>query len=136
MQIVPHLGFDGQCAAVFEFYEKCLGGVINMMMRHGESPIASEVPADWHSRILHAELTVGDQLLYGADAPPGRFDRQQGFAVTLNFPEPDEGRRVFDALSAGGTIQMPFEPTFWASGFGMVVDQFGTPWMINCNPAP
>jgi PhnB protein len=36
-------------------------------------------------------------------------------------------------LAAGGQVQMPFEKTFWAEGFGMLVDKFGTPWMVNCS---
>jgi len=48
----------------------------------------------------------------------------------------DDSERIFAALSDKGTVQMPLQQTFWARRFGMLIDQFGTPWMINCeNPA-
>jgi PhnB protein len=56
-----------------------------------------------------------------------------GFSVSLQFADTAEAKRVFDALAEGGTVKMPFEETFWAAGFGMVTDRFGTPWMMNCD---
>ena len=35
-------------------------------------------------------------------------------------------------MAEGGQITMPFAKTFWAEGFGMLVDRFGVPWMVNC----
>ncbi len=134
MQIDPYLLFDGQCEAAFKFYEKILGGKIDAMMPHEGSPAAEHVPAEWRSKILHARLVVGDRVLMGSDAPPGRFEPMKGFSVTLGIDEPEEAERLFNALSANGTIHMPLEKTFWAERFGMFVDQFGTPWMINCAP--
>jgi PhnB protein len=55
----------------------------------------------------------------------------QGFALAINYPSVDEGRRAFDALSAGGKVTMPMQQTFWAEAFGMCTDKFGTPWMVN-----
>ena len=52
--------------------------------------------------------------------------------MTLGIDDPREAERVFHALSENGTVQMPIQKTFWAARFGMLVDQFGTPWMINC----
>ena len=67
-----------------------------------------------------------------SDAPPDRYEQMRGFSVTLNIDEAKQAERVFSALSENGTIQMPIQETFWAVRFGMLVDQFGTPWMINC----
>ena len=51
----------------------------------------------------------------------------------INLSKDIEGaRRMFTALSEGGRVTAPFDKTFWAAGFGMVVDQFGIPWMVNC----
>jgi PhnB protein len=68
----------------------------------------------------------------GSDSPLDRFEKMQGFSVTLNIKEPKDAERVFDALAEGGTVRMPLEETFWAVKFGMLTDRFGTPWMINC----
>jgi PhnB protein len=132
MQLSPYLAFDGQCEAAFKCYEECLGGKIVMMMRYGESPMADQTPPDWREKVLHVTLAVNDQVLSGADAPPGRYQKPQGFSVTLSLGDPAEAERIFKTLAEKGTVQMPIQETFWALRFGMVVDRFGTPWMINC----
>jgi|SRR5664279_2479652 PhnB protein len=135
MQMNPYLLFDGQCEAAFKFYEKCLGGKIEAMMPHQGTPAASHVPAEWQTKILHARLVVGDQILMGSDAPPGRQQKPQGFSVNLGFKDPAEAERIFHALVESGTVTMPFGETFWATRFGMLVDRFGIPWMVNCEKA-
>ena len=132
MQISPYLAFDGQCEAAFRFYAACLGGRIEMMMTHGESPMADRSPPEARDRIMHAQLVVGDTVLMASDGPPGHHQAMQGFSVSLMVGEPAEAERVFAALAEGGTVRMPLEETFWAMRFGMVTDRFGTPWMVNC----
>ncbi|MEW6749366.1 MAG: VOC family protein [Candidatus Latescibacterota bacterium] len=132
MRIDPYLSFDGQCRAAFEFYAKCLGGKIEAMMPFAGSPAAGDVPEDQRNWILHARLSLGDQDLMGSDAPHGRYSRPQGVHVTLRIEDPAEAERVFRALSEGGTVSMPLGGTFWAQRFGMCVDRFGIPWMVNC----
>lgn len=129
MRITPYLTFDGRCAEAFRFYQELLGGSLEMMT-HGESPIADEVPPDQHDRVLHASLTVGDHRLMASDAPPEQFDEAQGLSVSLQVETPDEADRIFEALAEDGTVTMPIQKTFWTRRFGMVVDRFGTPWMI------
>lgn len=133
MRVTPYLNFNGQCAEAFRFYERVLGGKIEVMMTHGESPIAGEVPPAWHNSILHARLAIGDQLLLASDSPPEMYRKPQGLYVSLYFDRSAEARRVFEAFADGGDIIMPFEKTFWAAGgFGMLVDRYGTPWMVDC----
>ena len=135
MELSPYLIFDGQCEAAFRFYEECLGGKIVAMMTYGQSPMAEHAPAEWHDKILHARLALGDKLLMGSDGPPGRHEDMQGFSVTLTTDDPAEAERVFLALAEEGTVRMQLQQTFWAVRFGMLVDRFGTPWMINCEKA-
>jgi PhnB protein len=90
------------------------------------------MPSEWGDRIMHARLQVGDAVLMGSDSPPDRAESPKGFCVMLQIDDPAEGERIFRALGDGGTVQMPYEETFWAHRFGMVVDRFGIPWMINC----
>ncbi|MEA2627302.1 MAG: PhnB protein, partial [Candidatus Binatota bacterium] len=125
MQLTPYLTFDGRCAAAFEFYEQCLGGKLEAMFTHEESPIADQVPAEWRKKILHARLVVGDQVLMGSDAPPDRYEPAKGFSVSIGVNDPAEAERIFQALSENGTVQMPLQQTFWAVRFGMCVDRFG-----------
>ena len=136
MQVNPYLNFNGQCAEAFGFYERLLGGKIEAMMTFGESPMAGEMPPESHSRIMHARLVVDGQVLMGSDAPPEMYAKPQGLHVSLNAETPADGQRIFQALADNGTVIMPFEKTFWAAGgFGMLVDRFGTPWMVNCEKA-
>ena len=90
------------------------------------------MPPEWHKRILHATLRVGDQVLMGADAPPGRYQKPQGFSVTLGLKDQAEAERIFKALAEKGTVEMALQQTFWAGRFGVLVDRFGIPWTINC----
>mgnify|MGYP002084477660 FL=1 len=88
------------------------------------------MPSEAHGRIMHVTLQIGDQVLQGADAP-GQFTKPAGFSVAAHFDEVAEGERVFNALATDGKVQMPFQATFWAKGFGMLIDKFGTPWIVN-----
>jgi len=71
-------------------------------------------------------------VLMGGDSPPDRYEPTKGMTIMLGVDEPSEAERVFKALSENGTVQMPIAETFWARRFGMLVDQFGIPWMVNC----
>jgi PhnB protein len=135
MELSPYLFFNGQCEAAFKFYENTLGGKIVAMMPHEGSPAAGQVPSEWRNKILHARLVVGDQALMGSDAPPDRYEKPQGFSVSIGIKDPAQADRIFHALAEKGTVHMPIQETFWAARFGMLVDQFGTPWMINCEKA-
>ena len=132
MQLNAYLTFNGQCEEAFKFYERCLGGKIVAMMPHEGTPVAKHVPAEWRNKILHARLTVGDQVMMGSDAPPGRYEEPKGFSVSVQIKDPAEAERIFHALAENGKVQMPLEQTFWAIRFGMCVDRFGIPWMVNC----
>jgi PhnB protein len=135
MDLNTYLMFDGSCEAAFKFYEKVLGGKILAMMTYAEMPGSAEMPKDSQNRIMHARIQVGDKLLMASDCPPGRSEAAKGFHVNISVKDPAEADRLFGALSAKGTVSMPIQETFWAHRFGMLVDQFGTPWMVNCEKA-
>ncbi len=132
MQLSSYLLFNGQCEAAFKFYEQVLGGKIEGMMTHAGTPAEEHVPAEWRDKILHARMTVGESVLLASDAPPGRYDQPKGFSVSIQLKNVAEGERIFNALAENGTVQMPFQATFWSPGFGMCVDRFDIPWMVNC----
>lgn len=133
MQLNPYLSFNGQCETAFKFYQQCLGGNMQTMMTWGESPMADQVPSDWRDRIMHATLIVGDTALLGADSPPDYYEAPKGFSVTIQLNDPADAERIFRELSADGSVTMALEETFWAARFGMLVDRFGIPWMVNCS---
>jgi len=135
MQVVPYLGFNGQCKAAFEFYQQCLGGQIIAMFTYGETPAAGHSSAEMQDRIMHARLVAGDAVLMGGDSPTEELEEPNGICVALQIEDPAEAERIFHALAEGGTVQMPIDETFWSVRFGMLRDRFGIPWMINCEKA-
>ena len=94
--------------------------------------MAQQVAPEWRSKFIHVRLAVGDGILMGSDAPPDQYQEPQGFSVSLGVRDPAEADHIFNALAEKGKVQMPIQKTFWAIRFGMVIDQFGIPWMINC----
>jgi len=132
--LVTYLSFDGQCEAAFRQYEKILGGKIVAMMRYADAPPETGVPRtpEAANRIMHARLQVGDRFLMGGDAPPQFASKPQGFCVSVQVSDPAEAERIFHALVEGGVVRMPMGETFFARRFDMLIDRFGTPWMVNC----
>jgi PhnB protein len=131
MQIIPHLNFNGQCREAFETYAKVLNGEIIYMGTYAEMPGADQFPAEMQQLVMHTTIKLGDFMIMGADSPPDRFEKAQGLWVSINVKDAAEAKRIFDALSDGGDVAMPFGETFWSPGFGMFTDRFGTPWMVN-----
>ena len=132
MRFVPHLTFDGQCEAAFKFYEHSLGGKIVTMLTYRDSPMSAQVPLEWRDKIVHANLTVDETELVGADAFPGQHQRPQGFYVLLEIDDPASAEHMFQALAENGAVLMPLQKTFWSPAFGVLIDQFGIPWEISC----
>jgi len=132
MQLSPHLSFNGQCEAAFKFYERCLGGKMNMLA-YGDSPMAEQVSSRWRGKIVHASLTVSDRVLAGSDVlRPEHYQQPQGFSVLLSIDDPADAERIFHLLAENGDVRMPIQKTFWSPCFGVLVDQFGIPWEISC----
>lgn len=132
MNLNPYLSFKGDCETAFTFYETTFVGKIDTLMKYAGSPMSDHVPAEWSDKVMHAHLTIGNQVLMGADSPPDSYQQPQGISVTINLKEISEAERIFDALADGGNVTMPLQQTFWATRFGMVTDRFGIPWLINC----
>ena len=132
MQINPYLSFKGDCEDAFRFYGQCLGGELGPIFRYGGSPLAGQVPDDWSDKVMHGSLTVGGQVFMGGDVAPGRYEEPKGFSLSVQIADTAEAERIFRELATDGQVLMPLEKTFWAARFGMVVDRFGIPWLINC----
>jgi len=126
-----YLFFDGNCADAMRFYERTLGGKLQLMT-HAQSPMADQTPPGSADRIMHARLELEGGALMASDSMVGQpYGGMKGFSLSLSSPDVAQGKRTFDALADGGSVTMPFQKTFWADGFGMLVDRFGTPWMVN-----
>ena len=131
MLIDPYLFFDGRCREAFDHYERLFGGRITALMTYAEGPADMDVPDAWRDKVMHVRLDVGERVLMGSDAMPGRHDRPQGLAVCIRLASLDRAAMLFGELAEGGEVQMAFARTFWSPGFGACTDRFGTPWMID-----
>lgn len=132
MQITPYLFFAGRCEDALKFYESAVGAKIEFLFRSREAPEGQQMPDP--NSVMHASFRLGDSLLYASDGCGDNSSTTRVF-LSIGVKDTSEGQRVFDALAVGGTVSMPFGKTFWAEGFGMLVDQFGISWMVNCDPA-
>lgn len=133
MRVDPYLFFEGNCEEAFRFYAETLRGDITFLQRHRDTPAEGQVPADWADKVMHIRLEAGDQVILGSDAPPPHFHRAEGFSVSVTVSDTAEAERIYEAFAQGARVTMPLQETFWAARFGMLVDRFGTPWMINCD---
>ena len=139
MAFTPYLAFAGNCRAAFTRYQEIFGGEL-VLLPFSVEPGAPTAGGQ-ADRVMHAALTTSDALLMGADDPSGNFDgTTSGMCCSVSLPNKEEAERVFTALADAGTVQVPFDATFFSIGFGMCTDRYGTPWMVNTddpnNPAP
>ena len=132
MELNAYVSFKGDCEEAFKCYEEILGAKPGLVFRYADSPIADVVPDGWETKVMHGSVTIGGQRLEGADVPPERYEAPKGFSLSINVPTPGEAERLFERLAEEGRVVYPIEKTFWSERFGMIVDRFGVPWMINC----
>ena len=130
-QLVPYIFLYGRCEEALEFYKSVFGGSYELM-RVGDSPVASEMPPDSGNRVMHASFTA-DGIAFmasdGRDVKP--VDPDAGnISLSLSLDDGVRGERIFNALAVGGKVGMPLDKAFWGGRFGMVIDKFGTEWMV------
>jgi PhnB protein len=133
MPIQPYLFFNGRCEEAIEFYKKAIGAELTYLIRFNESPDEPPpgmVPEGFEKKVMHAELRIGDAVVMVSDGTSTEPASFKGVSLALVAKDVPESRHRFEALSKGGTIQMPLGETFFSPSFGMLVDPFGVPWMV------
>ena len=133
MAFYPYLNFGGNCREAFTRYHEIFGGELNILgMDQMPSEDQGQMPEGMEDLVMHAALMMEDGgLLMASDAQPGDFGPVQYMYVNYSTTDIDHARKVWDALSDGGEVEMEAGETFWAPFFGVCKDRFGTPWMIN-----
>ena len=134
MEIQPYLFFDGRCDEAIAFYRDALGAQELMKMRFKDAPPSDgyQISPDSAEKIMHAALAIGSTHLLMSDSQDSQNKTSHsGFSISVSADDVASGEKYFNALAQGGHITMPFQKTFWTEGFGMLVDKFGVPWMIN-----
>lgn len=135
MELSPYLAFNGTCEEAMTFYKDCLGGEIESINRFRDGPDelgGTKIPEAMKDQVMHMTWRFDGNVVMACDS----VDQvSEGGNVTLciDIGEVDRVDAAFDQLSAGGTITMPLENTFWGARFGMFTDRYGVQWMFNCS---
>jgi PhnB protein len=132
-QTSTYLSFNGTAGEAMRFYEKVLGAKLDRLIKYGDLPPSPQTPPDSADKVLHAQVTFanGDVLMASDWVGGGAYEGMKGFSVTLDYESEQEAGRIFAALADKGHVLVPLQPSFFAKAFGMVIDRFGTPWMIS-----
>ncbi|MCW3465984.1 VOC family protein [Chitinophaga nivalis] len=132
----PYLTFTDNCEAAFNFYKSVFGGEFLTISRFSEAPADCQGAPEESNKIMHVALQIGpESILMGSDklASFGPVISGDGFSISVGTDTDAEADKLFNGLSAGGTIIMPIGKTFWGSYFGMFTDKFGVQWMVSCD---
>ncbi|MDC7123804.1 VOC family protein [Cellulomonas fimi] len=125
----PYLNFRTGTREVMEFYQSVFGGELNVSTFADFGGAQDPSEADL---VMHSQLTTPDLTLMAADVP-ARMELASGstISVSLSGDEDAKLRGWYDALAEGGTVLEPLTVAPWGDAFGMVVDKFGTTWLVN-----
>jgi len=131
--IQPYIFFGGRCEEALEFYRTALGAQVDLLMRYKDSPEPmppGRIPAAFENKVMHTTFRVGGTTLMASDGCEEGASFA-GFSLHVSLPTEAEVNRAFDALAAGGKVEMPLSKTFWSPRFGMLTDRFGIGWMVS-----
>jgi PhnB protein len=133
--INTYLNFDGNTEEAFTFYKSVFGGEFIVLQRIKEIPGGNQFPANEQERVMHVSLPIGKTaILMGSDTLPSmghKLNIGNHAHISISPSSEAEAEKLFNGLSAGGTVTQPLEKAFWGSYFGMFVDKFGVQWMVN-----
>ena len=128
-----YLNFNGNTEEAFNFYKSVFGGEFRVLQRFKDIPDADKMPPAMQDQIMHVAFPIGGNVLMGTDAggnmPQVTFGTNSSICIEAAGEE--EAHKLFDGLSAGGTVSMPLQKTFWGALFGHFTDKFGVQWMID-----
>jgi PhnB protein len=142
MQLVPYINFAGTAGEALELYTKAFGGKVEEVHLYSENEeLCKQLPADWHTKIMHATFKAPDLVLMVSDvidegehccSVPKIVPSGSPISLSLDFKSAEEQQRVFDVLAENARkIIMPLQDTFWGARFGILADSFGIRWMFN-----
>ena len=127
MKLDTYLNYRGTCEEAFRFYERHLGGRVLMMQRHADAPNPN-IPAEWQTKVMHAQIEIGGAVVRGADIP--NAEPMRSAYLTLTLDSVAEAEKIYALLTDGGQVFMKMTETPFAKRFAMLRDKFGTSWML------
>lgn len=136
--INPYINFNGNSEEAFNFYKSVFGGEFSLIIRFKEmSSPEYPVAENDANKIMHIALPIGTNVLMGNDVPEsmGRVNENENRSkISINVQSREEADKLFNGLSAGGTIEAPIGDSPWGSYFGMFRDKFGIEWLVDFDP--
>ena len=91
------------------------------------------IPKEDENKIMHISLPVGDNVLMATDFLESlgqKLTQGNNVYISVHPESKEEADRIFNALSAGGTIEMPIADQPWGDYYGSFKDKFGVQWMV------
>lgn len=130
----PYLNFNGNTEEAFNFYKSVFGGEFLTLQRFKDTPDGDKIAEADREKIMHVALPIGGNILMATDALESMGQHLQvgtNISLSVDAANEAEAEKIFQALSAGGKVDMPLEKAFWGALFGMLTDRFGIQWMVN-----
>jgi PhnB protein len=133
MDLVPYLQYQGNCEEALNFYKEILNGRIEIASRY-DNP-AMKAPEDFKNKILHSRFYFGKYMLFVSDMMPKKINEGllSNISISLGLHDEEFAKDIFDRLSSGGKINIPFKKQFWGDWHVNFEDRFGIRWMVNCS---
>ena len=135
----PYLNFLGNTEDAFNFYKSVFGGEFAMIMRFSDTEHGTNLPDEDKGKIMHIALPVGSNMLMGTDCLTSMgqtLNFGNNFSISVHGDSLEHAQALFDGLSAGGNLIVPFKKEFWGDYFGNFFDKFGVQWMVNYRDIP
>ena len=133
IELVPYLQFQGNCEEALNFYKDVFDGQIEIASRY-DNP-AMNAPDDFKNKILHARFMFGRFTMFASDVMPKKKNEalRSNISISLGLHDEELAKDIFERLSSGGEINIPFKKQFWGDWHGNFSDRFGIHWMVNCS---
>jgi PhnB protein len=133
MRLTPYLYFRGACEEALKFYTSCGLGAIRELRRYEGTPMADRDGGAWRDKVLHSVFEGPGLRLCASDGPDS--EPMKGSALLVEINDPAAASSLFDILSAGGRVTVPFKKQFWGDHYGNFTDKFGVQWAVNSSAA-
>ena len=131
MKCDVYLSFDGNCEEAMNFYQQAFGGEFTVVMKYSDGPKEYMAPGSG-DKIMHMTLSMKDGAeLKASDVFHQPVDKGNAYHVSIGADSEEHGKSMFDALSDGATVTMPYQEVFWGGKFGSLLDKYGIQWMIS-----
>ena len=136
--INPYINFNGNAEEAFTFYKSVFGGEFTTIVRFKDLAGPDfQVPENEADKLMRIVLPIGDSLLLANDVPQamGRVSENENRSkIAVSAESRDEAQRIFEGLSAGGTVEMPMDESPWGTYFAMFRDKYGIEWTVEYDP--